>query len=269
MEEWLEHHIALGVDHFYLYDNSSVQVVDDHDKKYPITPGVKNKFGISYDDLVSDDEMHKMYDSIKSKYQNYITVIPWKHTDERSRVVYDQDKAIIDFIERARNVYDYAVSIDMDEFLFSRQGYNLKDLARFMELHGVTSGYLAQRRFISRFTPPDGHIGRVRDIHLSFLKDTKALPKTVFKISAFIDATIYSVHKIETFVQCKYIDNNVFIINHYNETYRPQGAVTYPTIEKGHKKNIVKSSPLALLLFPYRQMRALRKKGFFINKETF
>ena len=52
LQEWLDYHIYLGVDYFYLYDNSKVTKKDGFDAANSplLNPGKQNKYGLNYDE---------------------------------------------------------------------------------------------------------------------------------------------------------------------------------------------------------------------------
>ena len=101
MQEWLEHHIGHGVDHFYL--------INDH----------------------SEDNV----EAITSQYASFITNIrpPNKNNQFRQTGVY---KSVMTKI-LARNESQWVAIIDLDEFLYSPQERDVKNILKQHESLGV------------------------------------------------------------------------------------------------------------------------------------
>lgn len=84
LEEWLQHHIKEGIDHFYLYSN------DTNMKKYEYL----------------------------DKYMDKITLIPWIDIKPSIYSTVQRD-AYTHCIKNYNNKYDYLLMLDIDEFLVS------------------------------------------------------------------------------------------------------------------------------------------------------
>jgi Glycosyltransferase family 92 len=84
MEEWLEHHINQGVNHFYLYCN-------DHDiDKYPCL--------------------------VNHKYNEYTTLIPWIYKANNGRNTI-QRQAYTDCVQKYNHECQFLMMLDIDEFI--------------------------------------------------------------------------------------------------------------------------------------------------------
>lgn len=153
LEEWIDYHIQLGVDYFYLYDNSKVEKVVGFDapKKWLI-PGKVNKYKVDYDKIVNltDDQINGVLNKIKEKYNGIVNIIEWSPMDVDGKVCYFQEKAHADCHDRLKEAnVDWCASIDLDEFIvlnnITLKGYlkSLKD--------DISSVLLAQIEFESRF----------------------------------------------------------------------------------------------------------------------
>jgi Glycosyltransferase family 92 len=84
MEEWLNHHIKEGIDHFYLYSN---------------------------------DEKMENYPYLK-KYMYYITLIPWIDV-KNDKIGTIQRKAYANCVQKYSNETEYLLMLDIDEFIVS------------------------------------------------------------------------------------------------------------------------------------------------------
>lgn len=231
MEEWIKHHINLGVNHFFLYDNSSVEKLSDWDNqnyKQVIIPGVKNKHNVDYSKFISDEDAQKLYQEIKDKYKDKITVINWDKKDEFGFVRYFQEDAVFDFVNNQKDNYEYGIHIDMDEFLISRYknedkiGLNLKDIVNIMKKNKISTGLFYQRRFQSRHENLDK---KVLAITRCFDIDESILPKSIFDLSCFAlkNPGKLDIHKIKTKyslsdTKINYIDKNLMMFYHYHIT---------------------------------------------------
>ena len=70
LDEWIEHHIKMGVDHFVLYDNSKVEILSEFDKTHyseDQTPGKISKHGIDFTKLISKKEAVQNLEEIVKK----------------------------------------------------------------------------------------------------------------------------------------------------------------------------------------------------------
>ena len=97
LEEWIDYHIQIGVDVFYLYDNSKVQKKDewDHVHSIKLIPGKVNKYGISFDTLVNltTEQINEILEKIQEKYKNIVYITEWSPVDEKGVVCYNQIEA--------------------------------------------------------------------------------------------------------------------------------------------------------------------------------
>ena len=225
LEEWIEHHLSLGVDHIVLYDNSKTQKSHDWEV-YP--PGFEfegnkvNRQGIDYASIVSprmsDEQIKDEFSRITEQYAGKLTVIEWARRNEDGVICYFQEEAIKDFIYRYRTVYDYGITIDIDEFLISDCGILVPDLITHMEVRNISSGRISQRRFLYRFSSLDT---KVREIPFC-LKEDLEVPetsacKTIFRMSLFhaFDEPLV-VHYVSTILRNADLDPKVMRLHHYH-----------------------------------------------------
>lgn len=90
INEWIGHHLNIGVDHIYVYDNSS-------------------------------NEEEKLNGAVYEKFMNKVTIIP--AYDE----VQYQIPAYKDAYKKYGCLYDYLVYIDVDEFIFLQKDDSIKE----------------------------------------------------------------------------------------------------------------------------------------------
>lgn len=177
LEEWIDYHIQLGIDSFYLYDNSKVEKVNGFDapKKW-IVPGKVNKYNINFDQLVklSDDEIRNILLKIQSKYKN-VNIIEWSHKDNSGKVCYFQEKAHADCLAKLKQTdIDWCASIDIDEFIVL-ENISLNDYISKLD-PSTYCCMLSQKRFDSRFNNigiPVVNINKIEKKQLDFNNGNK------------------------------------------------------------------------------------------------
>jgi hypothetical protein len=159
LEEWLQHHIKEGIDHFYLYSN------DTNMKKY------------------------KYLD----KYMDKITLIPWTDINPSIYSTVQRD-AYNHCIKNYNNRYDYLLMLDIDEFLVS-----LFDNKRAIDIINKLDKNKTKAVKIQRYNfGSDGHIkkpyGNVIDNykkHEKICSSYKALANSKF---LDVNSDYYGVH---------------------------------------------------------------------------
>ena len=96
LDEWIQHHLDLGISHIHLYEDRGSEPHDEICNKYEKVT------------------LHKLIDS---KYDFL------EHTGNRKQVtLYNY------FILEYHTIYDFCLFIDLDEFLFFKEGWNLEQL---------------------------------------------------------------------------------------------------------------------------------------------
>jgi hypothetical protein len=172
LEEWIDYHTQLGVEAFYLYDNSKVQRVNSFNahKKW-IIPGKVNKYNINFDELVklSEDDIRNILLKIESKYK-HVNIIEWSPKDSTGKICHFQEKAHADCLAKLKNTdIDWCASIDMDEFIVLNS-ISLKEYISKLD-PSTYSCVLSQKRYDSRFNNigiPVVNINKVEKQHLAF-----------------------------------------------------------------------------------------------------
>lgn len=151
LKEWLVYHIELGIDHFYLYDNTGSVGRNGSNKEV-------NKYGIPYAKItegMSDKDIQDILKEIQEDLPKQITYVKWTPMDAQGRIVYDWNKALRDYIESYGSNSDWTAFIDLDEFIFSPKGKNLKDYLDEYEKMGLEEILLHQKKFDERFNNLD------------------------------------------------------------------------------------------------------------------
>ena len=135
LEEWIDYHIQVGFDKFYLYDNSKVNKINHFNSvispKKDMIAGKVNKYGINFDALVklSQSDICEIIDKITKKYPNIVNFIEWSPRDKDGIVNHKQAEAHNDCLSKLKNTnIEWCASIDMDEFIVvdKKFDYNIK-----------------------------------------------------------------------------------------------------------------------------------------------
>ena len=179
LKEWVLYHKYMGVEHFFLYDNSGSYGYGEDPVRPLFQPNRTNKYGIPYGDVVSlsDAEIAEVLEHIRREIPN-VHVVPWEPTDAEGRVMFAQVEAQNDALKRFGPTVDWMVFMDMDEFLVSDQP--LPEIARKLEAGGYDGGMIQPREMTSRFDHLDRY---VTETTLTFRNPPWAAPKYICKPS--------------------------------------------------------------------------------------
>lgn len=153
LEEWLCYHIAIGFEHFYLYDNAGSRWLDCGNS---LEVTARNKRGESIFRLLadqSDAEIARRLDRLLDPFirHGYVTHVPWQPRDETGQITYGQAAAFMDFVRRHAAGSDWVSFTDLDEFLVPGRHAGMAELLRDLEATGTTYVTLPQKCFASRF----------------------------------------------------------------------------------------------------------------------
>ena len=135
LEEWLQYHVLLGAEYFYLYDNTGTETTKLGNS---LSSNGKNKYGIQFDFSLADIQIEEMESEIIKKYP--VTKVKWQPKED-GRIVHGHVAASDHFSETA-NV-DWCAFIDIDEFLCSP--YEINEL-----LKGQAAVLILQKKFEDR-----------------------------------------------------------------------------------------------------------------------
>ena len=205
IEEWLAHHKKLGVDEFYMYDNSGSYykdfvgnfMIDGRNKQ-----GVNIKEETSH---LSDDDIRLIEDLIFEKYN--AKRIEWKPRDFNGNITYNQIGAIISFQNMIED--GYCAFIDIDEFIILKKHNSIKDYIK--ETIGDKDGIkILQKKYLNRWYQPKN----VKGIDVTFPIDTERwAPKIIADLSKIKPSPNSNIH---TFLPNVVLDKENCWFNHYN-----------------------------------------------------
>lgn len=224
LDEWIAHHLDLGIDEIVVYDNSASRFDDTFGVALP---GVMfngqdtNKHNVNYLQKLgvwaSHDAVQAEISRLLKKYEGRLRIVEWSRKNKAGVVSYFQCDAIRDFVLRFNDAFDYCVAIDTDEFLLSERGWSVRQLVHHMEERGLGCGLIGQRRFLYRFASLDT---QVRQIPWVLAEDVEGIEynagKCVFKLSEFCGfSKWFYIHSIPTLENKGKIDGDDFRFHHY------------------------------------------------------
>lgn len=126
MAEWIAYYYELGVDKFYLYDNSKVEMMGGPTVLNRLNidrfPKGVNKRGTNFGEIIplSDDDIETIMNEIADLYpKGVINFSEWSPLDSEGRVTYDQRGAFAHLLRNHFDEVDWMINMDMDEFLIT------------------------------------------------------------------------------------------------------------------------------------------------------
>ena len=237
LEEWIDYHIQLGVDEFFLYDNSKVEKIVGFDapKKFMI-PGKINRNKVNFDKLVnlSDTDIAIILKQIQAKYNN-VNIIEWSPKDMDGKICHFQEKAHNDCLAKLKQTdIDWCISIDMDEYIVLKD-ITLKDFIINLDPMAYCC-MLSQKRFDSRFNNfgiPVVTINKTLQTQL----DMSHSNKYIYNVKKTSSVSIHSCKGNGKLIHTRL---NGIWFNHYNTDFNnPDNK--YNTIENNMDPVIVKN----------------------------
>jgi len=186
LKDWLVHHSLIGIEHFYMYDNSGA-----HDYPYDpsyIVPSHTNKYGelIKY----TVEEAREKQQEIFKEFP--VTVIPWQNRDANGKLLYYQKESIIHFSQLVKK--GLCAFIDIDEFIIKKENFRVSRMN--------------QRKFKARH-----HYSSVHDCHEYFDVDTTGWgTKVILDMANFPSSNQYkNIHFVHLDLPA-----SASYFNHYN-----------------------------------------------------
>lgn len=226
IEEWIDYHLSIGFNSFYLYDNSKVTKSGGwHIKHKCFDPGKVNKYNVDYDTIVdmSEDQVHEKINSIQDKYKPHVNIVEWSPTDDDGNIHFKQEQAYMDCLNRMKqDKIDWCATIDIDEFIVLKEDLSIDAFLSQME-NNYTGVKLSQYKFSSRFKNLDKRVLDITDHVPGYIKRA---PKHIYKVS---ETTKPSVHTIKTNGDI-YSNTDTIWFNHYNG--RSNNTVTLKNINR-------------------------------------
>lgn len=218
LEEWLLYHITIGVEHFYLYDNTGSKARDSPTNKKTIVNKV-NKYGIHYD-TISDEYVTKKWKHIKNKYSKYITYIKWQPKDKDGNIKYGYRDSLYHFIKNYKKLSEWVAFTDVDEFIFSKNNVNIPKLLDEQKNKHNYKLVLYMKPFESRFSGKTKYVmDNVNCLENCNTSELRGSVKNIVYLDKIdkITNSMHSIAKIKGNV--KYMNRDMIRFNHYNRMH--------------------------------------------------
>lgn len=232
LSEWIAYHIIKGVDVFYLYDNTGVELISSWDKEHignNMVPNKINKYGYNYKENINmtDEEVTETLELIKLQFKpGVVNIIKWQpkeiiktkiyspitqkfitQTINTGKIKYSQIDAQKDVIKRFANKIDWLIYIDTDEYIVSK--LSIPELITKIDNDGYSACGLKQIRCITRFKIFDkliieSNIGNNEIVnhslkHIYKIKDTNSDKLDVHKWVGKSNAKLLNINEDDAF----------------------------------------------------------------------
>lgn len=154
LEEWLNHHLDLGIDYIYVYNNGFLSYRDCiHDEGYRELEddevGIKwdKKPDADYFEDYTNKEIEDKLNFIVESFDN-VSLIPWRYEKEHNYGhPLNQVAGYDDCVNK--NLHDWWLHIDPDEYLYLNKDETLKDFLNRQDKN-TTSFLINQKVFNKR-----------------------------------------------------------------------------------------------------------------------
>ncbi len=216
LKEWLAYHIEIGVEHFYLYDNTG-------SIGFQGSSSTENKYGIPFVKLtegMSDEDITGIFEELRGEFPGRITYVRWTPRDARGNIVYNQAEAVLDYAKKYGNDVEWTCLTDIDEFLFSANGRNLLHILGECERNNVADIRILQKKFGDRFLNLDKYVIQIEEC-IDGINTDKWAPKHILRTEnidlAAMRARECDIHTIPTHNGIRILMGmNDLRFNHYN-----------------------------------------------------
>lgn len=213
LKEWLAYHLHLGVEHFYLYDNSGSIGRGGSTSQI-------NKRRFNFHSMTSgldDIEVQAVLEAILDEFGSDIcTLIDWQPENNEGQINYGQAKSVCHCMSNYRVDVQWLATIDMDEYLFCPEGDRLGVLLTNLCDGGYSRAVVLQKKFADRYLHLDKLVTDIEDCIEGI--DTSTLgPKNIFLTDSFDECAQLNIHNIPILTgDTYYFDPNTLRFNHYN-----------------------------------------------------
>lgn len=117
LDDWIRYHLSIGVEHFFMYDNTGSEFrIDDPKYSSNLVHDSKNKYGQEIN--MPLDRALEIEERIFNKYP--VTKIQWQPIID-GKIGYGQMEACVDFASRINS--GLCAFIDIDEFIIKQEEF--------------------------------------------------------------------------------------------------------------------------------------------------
>ena len=176
LEEWILYHKSLGVEYFFLYDNSTVQVTEHGFGLAGAKVGKIAKRGVPYGIIVtmSDDDIENELDRIQREIPN-VCIIPWAPVDKNGNICFAQSMCQTLAANKHKDTVDWMLFMDIDEYLVPSVDLNM--LCTQMMEAGDIGATFWEHKMDNRYNHLDKQVCEITHECSSDHFESKMLPK--------------------------------------------------------------------------------------------
>ncbi len=193
LEEWINYHILLGFNKFYLYDNSKVTKSGGcHPNHKCFNPGKISKYGVNYDQVVNmtDTQMYLYVQKLCEKYK-CIEFIEWSPTDKKGNILHNQSQAHNHCLKKLKkDKIDWCANIDMDEYIVINRFDNIRKYISLLS-NKISNIKLGQTRFDSRFNNLDKLVTDITNAEIKNINRSHS-NKNIYNVKNTIKTSVHS-----------------------------------------------------------------------------
>jgi len=211
IKEWIVYHALLGIQHFYLYDNTGSIGRDGSNS-------TTNKYGINFFErtkALTDADVADQLDRIIADVSVDVTLIKWQPRDGQGRIHYGYNESVYHCIRTYGRQTEWMAFIDVDEFLFSPSGIDMREELSELRRAGCNRLIILQKKFLDRFLSSSQYVTDIYDCIEGI--DTSAwAPKNIVHVDDLMLESLGSMHVMPVRGKTVAADTNAIRFNHYN-----------------------------------------------------
>ena len=157
LEEWILYHRALGVDHFFLHDNSAVEITQGGFLDEKAWVGKVAKRGIPYDYLVTmtDEDIASELERLQREIPN-VHIYTWSPVGKDGKIEHKQSECQTVAAKAHQQTVDWMLFMDVDEYFVST--IPLPDLCVTMTREGYIGAEFWEHRMDNRYKHLDKRV---------------------------------------------------------------------------------------------------------------
>jgi Glycosyltransferase family 92 len=211
LKEWIVYHALLGVQHFYLYDNTGSIGREGSNS-------TTNKYGINFFELTKDltdadvaDQLHKIIADVCVD----VRLIKWQPRDGHGRIYYGYNESVYHCIRTYGEETEWMVFIDVDEFLFSPSSIEMREELSELRRAGCNRLIILQKKFLDRFLSSSKYVTDIYDC-IDGIDTSAWAPKNIVHVDDLILGALESMHTMPVRGGTVTAEPDAIRFNHYN-----------------------------------------------------
>lgn len=186
LEQWIDYHLVLGFDRFYLYNNSKVtRTGGAHANHQCFKARNTNKYGINYDKILnlSNNEVVNLLNKIVDKYKDHVYLIEWSPQNKDGEILHNQEDAHNHCLEKLKkDNIKWCANIDMDEYIVLKEDNIKKYISKLDD--DVFTLQMGQFLYDSRFNNLNELIVNIsKQCLTNWQNNTYSAHKHIYKVS--------------------------------------------------------------------------------------